>query len=183
MKKFFYIFSLLFILGACSTLKVSYDYDRKANFNLYKTFAFEEEKLEKLQMNNLDKRRIVEQITNHLLSKGFLENKTDPDLYITISNTTKDKLDTYYYDNWPMWGRWGPWWGFNGGTRAYTYQYTEGIIIIDIIDAKKNLLLFQGRGSGMDVENLNSKKEVIDKLINKILAKYPPSIFSNKKIK
>lgn len=155
-----------FLFASCNTVKVNYDYDRMTNFNSYKTYNFHQKGIDKLEVNDLDKRRIVSAIEANLASKGFMKTDANPDLYINILASSKEKIDV----NNNYWGYWGPYYG--GPSRVY--QYTSGTIIIDVIDNQKNVLVWQGAGSGLDVSNLDRKDEDIPKAVNEILAKFPP---------
>ena len=49
---------LLFIATSCVSVRVSSDYDKEANFKEYKTFAFYKKGIDKVEISDLDKRRI-----------------------------------------------------------------------------------------------------------------------------
>lgn len=155
-----------FLFTSCNTVSVTYDFDHSANFNTYKTYNFHQKGIDKLEVNDLDKRRILSAIESNLAAKGFTKSET-PDLYINVLASSKEKvnIDNGYYG-----GYWGSYWG--GPSRVY--QYTSGTIIIDIIDNSKNILIWQGAGSGLNVSDLGTKAEDIPKAINEILAKFPP---------
>lgn len=154
-------------ISSCNTVKVSYDFDRNTDFNAYKTYNFHQKGIEKLEVNDLDKRRILSAIEANLQAKGFTKSET-PELYINILASSKEKINV---DNGGYYGGyWGPYYG--GPSRIY--QYTSGTIIIDIIDDGKNILVWQGAGSGLNVSNLNTKANDIPKAIDEILANFPP---------
>lgn len=166
--KIYYLLPL-FILGllftSCNTVQVTYDFDKSTDFNTYKTYNFHKNGIDKLELNDMDKRRILNSIEANLATRGLVKSE-NPDLYINVLASSKDKInvDNGYY------GGYGPYWG--GPSRVY--QYTSGTIIIDIIDNQKNILVWQGAGSGLNVSNLNTKAEDIPKAIEEILAKFPP---------
>lgn len=167
--KFNYLFFLAlfgFFLASCKTVSVTYDFDHSADFNTFKTYNFHQKGIDKLELNDLDKRRILSAIEANLASKGFTKSE-NPDLYINVLASSKEKvnIDNGYYG-----GYWGPYWG--GPSRVY--QYTSGTIIIDVIDNQKNILVWQGAGSGLNVSNLNTKADDIPKAIDEIMAKFPP---------
>lgn len=154
------------LLTSCNTVRVSYDFDRATDFNTYKTYNFHQKGIDKLELNDLDKRRILAAIDVQMAAKGFTKSE-NPQLYVNVLASSKDKIniDNGYYG-----GYWGPYWG--GPSRVY--QYTSGTIIIDIVDNARNILVWQGAGSGLDVSNLNTKGDDIPKAIEEILAKFPP---------
>ena len=153
-------------LTSCNTVRVTYDFDRATDFNTYKTYNFHQKGIEKLELNDLDKRRILGAIEQQMAAKGFTKSES-PDLYVNVLASSKEKIniDNGYYG-----GYWGPYYG--GGSRVY--QYTSGTIIIDIIDDKRNILAWQGAGSGLNVSDLDRKAEDIPQAIAEIMAKFPP---------
>lgn len=156
------------LLTSCNTVRVTYDFDRSTNFNTYKTYNYHQKGIDKLELNDLDKRRITEAIDAQMTAKGFTKSTT-PDLYVNVLASSKEKINIDnggYYGGY--WG--GPYWG--GPSRVY--QYTSGTIILDIVDDKRNILVWQGAGSGLNVSNLNTKAEDIPKAIEEIMAKFPP---------
>lgn len=155
-----------FFVTSCNTVQVTYDFDKTTDFNTYKTYNFHQNGIDKLELNDLDKRRILSAIEANLAMKGFTKSET-PELFINVLASSKDKvnIDNGYYG-----GYYGGYWG--GPSRVY--QYTSGTIIIDIIDNQKNILIWQGAGSGLNVSNLNTKADDIPKAIEEILAKFPP---------
>lgn len=155
------------IVTSCKTVNVAYDFDRNTDFNAYKTYNFHQNGIDKLELNDLDKRRVLSAIENNLKTKGLIKSET-PDLYINVLASSKEKIniDNHGYYG----GYWGPYYG--GPSRVY--QYTSGTIIIDIVDDKRNILIWQGAGSGLNVSNLNTKAEDIPKAIDEILKNFPP---------
>lgn len=160
------VWVLAFFVTSCNTVQVTYDFDKSTDFNTYKTYNFHQNGIDKLQLNDLDKRRILSAIEANLALKGFTKSES-PELLINVLASSKDKvnIDNGYYG-----GYYGGYWG--GPSRVY--QYTSGTIIIDIVDNQKNILIWQGAGSGLNVSNLNTKTDDIPKAIEEILAKFPP---------
>jgi len=168
MKTYSILFLLFaFALTSCGTVNVRYDYDKNINFNTYKTYNFHQKGIEKLELNDLDKRRIISSIETQLAAKGFTKSD-NPELLINVLANSKEKINI---DNGGYYGGYyGPYWAGN----SRVYQYTSGTIIIDVIDNHKNILVWQGSGSGLDVSNLGAKDENISKAVAEILAKFPP---------
>lgn len=167
--KIYGLFLILFtfILSSCNTVRVTSDFDRSADFNSYKTYNFHQKGIDKLELNDLDKRRILNAIDAQMAAKGFAKTDASPDLYINVLASSKEKIniDNGYYG-----GYWGPYYG--GGSRVY--QYTSGTIIIDIVDDKRNILVWQGAGSGLNVSDLDRKADDIPQAVAEIMAKFPP---------
>lgn len=171
MRTFFIMTSFFLLLGltSCNTVRVSYDFDRKADFSSYKTYAFHQKGIDVLKINDLDKRRIVEAIDQNLKTKGMIlaqESLANIVVNISVSSKTKVNVDPWY----------NPWWGygFYWGHRANISSYKEGTIIIDLVDKQKNILIWQGIGTGLNISNIKGKDQNIPKAVNEILSEYPP---------
>ena len=170
---------LLFFFSSCSSVSVNYDYDNKVDFSPYKTFAFHKAGVDKAEISDLDKKRILRSIDEVMTSKGFIKNDT-PDLLIAFFTKEREQVDVNQFNSgWGFggfgWGGFG--WGFSpfmwGGNTSVS-TYLEGTLYIDIIDAKKKELIWQGEGQGVLTKNRDKKDEIIKEFVSKILRQYPP---------
>lgn len=174
--KYFSLLSLILIitLSSCSTVRVASDYDKQANFNTYKSFAFYKPGIDKAEINDLDKKRILRAIEADMTSKGFLKS-SNPDMLVSIFTKTKENINVYQNNfGWGYgygWG-WNPWfWGNNYNTISTT---TEGTLYIDLIDASKKELVWQGMGSSALTKDVDKKQGKMNEIVTAILEKYPP---------
>ena len=68
---------LLFILGSCgSAISVYSDFDKSIDFSQYKTYAFHRRGIDKVQISELDKKRILYAIEIELDKKGMSKSDT-----------------------------------------------------------------------------------------------------------
>jgi len=166
---------VLFTLISCDSVRVAADYDRSANFETYKTFAFFKDGIDKAKISDLDKRRILRAIESELLAKGFTKSKT-PDLLVNIFTKERQEVNVYN-NNFGMYG-WGWGWGWNpmmmGWNNTNVTNSTRGTLFIDLIDAQKKELVWQGVGHGYLSSNMERKAERIKKFVSSIISKYPP---------
>jgi hypothetical protein len=176
--KFLPVTLLALVVTSCSSVKVASDYDKNANFNTYKTFAFFKTGIDKAEISDLDKRRVLRAIEAELMAKGFTKSE-NPDMLVSIFTKSREKVNVYNNGFGPYgygWG-WSPWYwggyGYGGSTVSTT---TEGVLYIDLIDAKKKELVWQGMGTGYLSKNMEKKEERIKEFVNKIMEKYPPGI-------
>lgn len=158
----------LFILSACSSVSVNTDYDKKANFAGYKSYAYLKNGVDKAQISDLDKKRILYAIDEAMTAKSFTKSE-NPDVLVSIFTQERERVDVY--NNYGFGWGWRPYWGV-GYTTPVTS--TEGTLIIDIIDAKTKELVWQGKGSGYLTQNVDKKDARIKEFVTKILEKYPP---------
>ena len=177
MKKLFKIVPIVMIallLSSCVSVRVASDYDKAADFNSYKTFAFYKAGIDKAEISDLDKRLILRAVEANLIAKGYTKSE-DPDLLVSIFTKSREKINVYN-GGWGHYGYgwgWSPWYwggyGFNNVSRS-----TEGTLYIDLIDASKNELVWQGMGTGYLTQNMDRKEERIREFVMKIMERYPP---------
>ncbi len=164
------LLSLLFIvtLTSCSSVRVNADYDKKANFESYKTYAYLKSGVDKAEISDLDKKRILHSIDEVMSSKGF--SKSDnPDILVSIFTQERERVNVY--QNYGFGWGWGPWGGVGFSNVSST---PEGTLFIDFIDAKNKELIWQGQGTGYLTENVDKKDQRTKEFVSKILAQYPP---------
>ena len=186
MKNLIRVATFLLVMGllnSCSSVSVAADYDSGVNFNTYKTFAFFKTGIDKAKISDLDKRRILRAIEAELLSKGLTKSE-NPDLLISLFTASQQRVDVYNnyygYGGWG-WGGWGPYGGYYGPGWGWGYQptvstSTEGQLFIDLLDAHKKELIWQGVGTGYLTRDMEKKEALIKEFVSKILAKYPPEV-------
>ena len=177
--KFIPILVFALVLTSCSSVRVAADYDREANFDQYKTFAFFKPGIDKAEISDLDKRRIWRAIETELLAKGYTKSE-DPDMLVSMFTKSTQRVDVYNnawgWGGWG-WGGYGGWgWGWGpgwGGNQVSTS--TEGMLYIDIIDNAKKELIWQGSGTGyLATKNIEKKEARIKEFVQKTLMQFPP---------
>ena len=147
-----YAFALVFLTMlfiSCSSINVYSDYDNTVDFDSFKTYAFYKKGIDRVEISDLDKKRIMRAIEKELNAKGMVLSG-DPDVLVNIFTKSREKIDVYTnaYNGWYPWyyGYYGPGWGF-GYTNVSSS--TEGTLFIDLIDARKKELAWQGVGTGI----------------------------------
>jgi len=165
---------LLFVLSSCSSVSVYSDFNKGVDFSQYKTYAFHRRGIDKVQISELDKKRILNAIDLELGKKGMTKSE-NPDLLINIFTKEREQVDVSQFNI--GWGYgWG--WGWNPylwGGQNYVSTSTEGTLYIDLIDAHKKELVWEGEGVGYLTQNRSKKEERINEFVAKILAQYPPT--------
>ena len=178
------LLALLIVVTSCTSVRVATDYDRSKDFNNYKTFAFFKNGIDKAEINDLDKLRILRAIVAELLAKGLTISE-NPDLLISIFTKSNQRVDVYnnFWGNglwgwggfgpWGMGGFYGPGWGW-GWNRPNISTNVEGTLFVDLLDANKKELVWQGMGTGFLSRNMEEKEERIKEFVSKIMEEYPP---------
>lgn len=170
MKNICLLMLLLTFLG-CSSISVFTDHDSGVDFSKYKTFAYFKPGIDKVEISDLDKRRILKAIDQQMEGKSMMKSDM-PDLLVSINTTAKEKVYVNQM-NYGFWGwGWNPWmWGPNSNTVS---NRTEGALYIDLIDAKTKQLVWQGKGRGGISEYTKDRDERIGIFVEEILKNYPP---------
>lgn len=158
--------------------KVSYDYEKSANFSAFRTYAHKDGT--KVGQSLIDD-RIVAAIDAELAAKGFTRSDANPDVFVVYHMAFDKEKDISTYSS-GYGGGYGPYgWGWGGGwaggtTTTQVRDILIGTLVIDIADARKGQLAW--RGIGVKEVNTQAKPEKRDKSVNnavkKILKNYPP---------
>tara|TARA_R110001583_G_scaffold184965_1_gene344587 strand:+ start:464 stop:1024 length:561 start_codon:yes stop_codon:yes gene_type:complete len=168
---------LLLVLTSCSSVRVATDYDREANFDNYKTFAFFKPGIDKAEINDLDKRRILRAIEAELMAKGYTKSE-NPDMLVSIFTKSNQRVDIYN-NAWGNgawgWGGYGGWGWRSGWNNNQVTTTTEGVLYIDLIDAQKKELIWQGSGTGnLETRNVEKKEIRVKEFVSQMLMQFPP---------
>lgn len=157
-------------LTSCSPFQIKSDYAETANFNMYKTYKL---RIDDLKLNDIDRDRVLNELSKQLQLKG-LKVSDNPDLVVNVKANHKQIQDIQTSAPYRFYGWGGPFgWGI-GTQRVWTDNYNEGALIIDLIDARTQQLVWQGVGSGISVDSPKAKAKQIPEIIEDIMAKYPP---------
>ena len=172
------------LLSSCSSVRVAADYDREANFDNYKTFAFFKPGIDKVEISDLDKRRILRAIEAELMAKGMTKSE-NPDMLVSMFTESNQRVDIYN-NAWGAggwgWGGYGGWgyrgyggYGYGGYGGSQVSTTTEGMLFIDFVDADKKELIWQGSGTGYLVtKNIEKKEARIKEFVAKTMMQFPP---------
>ena len=176
MKKVVLLIAFATILTSCNSIRVSSDYNEEINFAEFKTYAFSKSGIDKVEINDIDKKRILRAIDVELYNKGYRKSSIEPDFLINFFTKTNKKIDYYPSNNY--YGYAVPYGGMGHYANSWylnSFSYNEGVLFIDIIDRNKNELVWQGIGKGYIYNDKpDNKNEKIKAMVNKILLQFPP---------
>jgi len=153
---------------------VQHDYDQDVNFTELKTYNWLPVP-EQAGIDSLVVQRVKDAVNGQLKAKGLLMTTKNPDFFIATHLGKKDKVQTtdwgYTYKTTE---------GYKGGQGATgivsKYEYQEGSLILDFVDAKSNNMIWRGSAKA-EVQNVKTAKKsekVINKAVKAILKKFPP---------
>ena len=176
MKKIVLLIAFATILTSCNSIRVSSDYNEEINFTEFKTYAFSKSGIDKVEINDIDKKRILRAIDVELYNKGYRKSSIEPDFLINFFTKTNKKIDYYPSNNY--YGYAVPYGGMGHYASSWylnSFSYNEGVLFIDIIERNKSELVWQGIGKGYIYNDKpDNKNEKIKAMVNKILLQFPP---------
>lgn len=174
------LLAMTMIIASCEPqLKVSSDYDKSVDFSQYKTFSLYHDSKASESISQLNHDRVVNAIRNEMVKRGFTETNSSPDLLVNSVAIFKDKqavtANTNYYG---YGGYYRPYYGGMGmasSTTSYNVEnYKDGSLIIDVVDAKSNKLVWQGTGNKEIDKPAKDPDTAIPKAISSIMNSFPP---------
>jgi hypothetical protein len=167
--------------AACTTSApaIRVDGDPSANLRVYKTFGFfDQVSTDKVGYSTIVSTRLKEATRRELEKRGYQYSQTQPELLTNFNVNIKDKQDVrstpgmgmgYYGYRAGMYGVWG---GYPQDVETVNYQ--EGTLTIDLVDASKKQLVWQGIAQGrIHKDAVENPGPAIDKVVADIFAKYP----------
>ncbi|HXC18134.1 MAG TPA: DUF4136 domain-containing protein [Holophagaceae bacterium] len=171
--------ALLLLTGCASSVR--YDYDVSQDFSRYKTFdlyAPGKRGKNKGGDDPLMDTRIRMAVAAELQGKGFSrEEVADPDFLVAcypVFHTRHYRTTTRVGFGGGGWYR--PW-GYRVGTSfSQTHAYREGSLIIEIVDARTNQLVWQGADEGVltGLDDPEKANDAVASAVKDTLAKFPP---------
>ena len=172
--------SMTALLAACASgPTVKSDYDHQANFAQYQTFGYMSPLgTDKAGYNTLLTERLKSAARGQMEMRGYTYSATNPDLLLNFGAKLQQQTEVT-----PGFAPMGPYYGyrtgFYGGWPGYgwgddVYQYTEGTLSVDLVDARRRQLVWEGVAVG-EVQDPGSagSQQNVDKVVAEIFAKYP----------
>ena len=102
--------------------------------------------------NSITNRSLRTDLTNSFQSRGYEMDATNPDFSVAYYASTREKLDVTAWDyGYP--GRWGGW---RGRPEYEVVPFTEGTVIVDVIDVRSHKLLWRGQGVRVVSDDTNT---------------------------
>jgi len=193
--RFLPLLTIAILISSCSAVRVSSDYDQNINFAEYKTYAFYKPGIDKAEISDLDKKRILRAIEKEMTAKGFTKSD-NPTILVSIFAKANKRVSVYQnnrfgfggfgfggfgfggFGRFGFGGFYGPYYGgFYGPSVS---ERTEGVLYIDLLDANKKQLVWQGKGTApLTNKNIDKREERIQEIVQEIMTVYPPDVASN----
>jgi Domain of unknown function (DUF4136) len=156
------------------------DYDRKADFSVYRTFGFPKETgTDRGGYSTLVTSYFKSSVTTAMEARGYKYSEEHPDLLVNFFMNTRERTEVrsapnaspgygYYgyrdglYNAWPMYDE----------DRTVTYKV--GTINVDIVDAEKKQLIWEGVSEGrISDEAMANPKVTVNAVVTELMRQYP----------
>lgn len=167
------------LAGCASGPTLRSDYDHSANFAQYRTFAFMSPLgTDRAGYSSLLTERLKQATRGQLEMRGYTYDDSKPDLLVNFNGKLQEKTQVTPAPP-PMGPYYGYRAGFYGGWPGYgwgddVYQYTEGTLNIDLVDARRRQLVWEGVATG-EVNDLDKAQSVasVEQGVAQIFSRYP----------
>ena len=172
---------LVSLVAGCATgPRITTDADPSADFARYRSFAFYEPlAVETKGYATPSSQRMKAATRRQLESRGYVYDESSPDLLVNINayiNERQDIINTpqlqqrvyynYRYNSYVSTAYWV--------NRSDVYNYSEGTLNIDLVDAAAKQLVCEGIAVGRMANTKPSQRDArIDSTIDEIFAQYP----------
>jgi hypothetical protein len=170
--------ALTVLVGSSSALAATHsDFTKSYPLQTLKTFQFKQQhriSRDPLANNDIWANDVRQAIRGDLASHGVAEaTNGNPDFYVAFYVGLKDRYDVNYVGyGLPVFHRGfrAGWWGWPRGYDAWAVPYTESTVIVDVIDAHTNQLVWRG----YDTNTLNTKNpdKTLTKAVDNVLARF-----------
>jgi hypothetical protein len=166
---------MLVMVGCATGPKIRVDMDPSTNLRSYKTFAFfEPASTDSGQYTTLVSARLKQSTRAQLERLGFVYAEREPELLVNFYLKIVDKQEIrssgsgyYGYRS----NRYGTWSGY---PYVDTVEYRQGTLSIDLVDAKRKQLVWQGVAEGeVKDESLKTPGPALDDVVAKIFSNFP----------
>ncbi len=166
-------------LSACGGgVSVKSDFDPAAApaMRAYKTYTWAVQKRDQ-NINNLAKQRITTAVDAALVAKGYTKAASGGDFLVAYIASTSQQTDYTTTSDYYGYG-WGRWYGGMGATTSRTTatNWTQGTLVIDIVDGKSNEMVFRTTGQAEIDQDMtpDERQARLNAAAVQMLANFPP---------
>jgi hypothetical protein len=166
------------LLGACATgPEIRSDIHPQAAFPTYKTFAyFSPLATDKAGYESVFTARLKQATRQAMEARGYVYSEAAPDLLVNFYANVQDRQEIRSTPSTSM-GYYGYRRGFYGGigvSTVETVNYREGTITVDLIEAKRKILVWQATAEGsVSNEARKNPGPAIDSTVALLMASLP----------
>lgn len=168
------------LLSACGggvSVKTDYNPEAAQAMNAYKTYSWATVKRDQ-GVTPLNRDRIIAAIDAALAAKGFQKQPSGGDFQVAFIATTAQQTDYTTTNDYYGYG-YGRWYGAGGGmstSRTTAYNWTQGTLVLDIVDGKSNEMVYRSTAEAEVDQDLSpaERQTRLNAGAIKMLEKFPP---------
>jgi hypothetical protein len=167
------------LTGCATGPDIRVDKDPTADMSSYKTFGFfDAVATDRAQYSTIITSRLKEATRTQLESKGYKYDESNPDLKANFYLKVQEKQEIHstpsagagFYGY--RAGYYGAWAGYPQDVQ--TYNYREGTLSVDLVDAKKGQLVWQGVANGRVTDEMRKNPgPAVDAVVAQIFSNFP----------
>jgi len=173
MKKLILLIAISFIFVACSTLKISTDYDESFDFSKESSFVVVHKSVDGEDSLTID--RIRDAIEANMKQKNYTKvSKAEADLIVVFHMDVQDKSEVQTSYMSMGYGRYR-----YGGSMSVpitnTYEYKEGRLVIETLNPKNEKIVWTSTAT-TELKNQKTpqkRTEYINDIVKKMMEKFP----------
>jgi hypothetical protein len=165
------------LVSACATgPEIRHDISPTANFAAYRTFGFLAPlSTDKAGYETVLSTRLKSATRRAMEDKGYRYTDSNPDLLLNFYASMQERQEIHstsvgigYWDY-----HYGLYGGFPG-PEVYTHYYKQGTLIIDVVDARQKMLVWQSVAEGrVSDEDRNNPGPAIDRSVAVMMQPLP----------
>jgi hypothetical protein len=173
--------SMVLLSGCATGPTIRVDKDPGADMSTFRTFAFfDQVATDRAKYSTLATSRLKLATRTQLERNGYTYNEQQPDLRVNFYLNIAEKQEVrstpsmsmgagYYGYRRGMYSAWGSY-----PYDVETVNYKTGTLSVDLVDAKKNTLVWQGLAEGrVKDESIRNPGPAIDAVVADIFANFP----------
>lgn len=164
------------LLAACATgPEIRHDVNPAAEFATYRTFGyFSPLATNRPGYETVFTTRLKNATRRAMESKGYTYSESSPDLLVNFFANVQEKQELrsvpapgYYTYRAGFYGGWGP-------TAVETITYREGTLTVDVVEARRKMLVWQATAEGTVTDDVRRNPgPAIDSVVAQMMAPLP----------
>jgi Domain of unknown function (DUF4136) len=164
-----FLMSVLALAAGCASKPdVRTDQDPTADLTRYKTFAFgEPAATDQAQYTDLLAARLKHATRTQLERAQYVYSERDPDLHVNLRLVVNEKVEIRSLPTARVgWRGWG-------NNSIESFDYRQGTLAIDLVDAKRNAVLWHGVAEGrLDAKAIAQPGPAIEAAVGEVFARF-----------
>lgn len=169
--------SLALLAGCATGPQIYTNSDPAGDFTGYRTYNFAEPLgTDRADYTSLLSQYLKTAVSRELGARGY-QRSENPDLLVNFYTESKEKVQSTTTAGPGLGGFYGwrtGYYGVWGGYETRVTQYTEGTLVIDVVDARRSQLVWEGIAvDRVREENLRNPQSAVDQAVAQIFAQFP----------